>query len=274
MQKGTLALDIDGTLIEGYIPLPFSITSLLEKAVHNGYQIIFVTGRLYSLGLSALKELTFPYLFFPYNGAVGYAFPQGTVLTKQFFPHKKALLLDQMVQKEGHSLFLLSGHEEGEKVYYQPNTLSQELLHYVQKSLSKLGGHWEPQNHYERLRESEWAMAKVYGPKGSLSALKERLQALDLFEIKAAVDAFSPHWELLQINEKGVDKASLLTPFISRPLLVAGNDLNDLPLFEIADYKIAAFKSPELLLKKSDQRGLPYEKGGIINALKEFLQNE
>ena len=67
--KGTIALDIDGTITRDDHLIPDEVVFYLESLFNERWQIILVTGRTLSFALSSIQKLQFPYLLGLQNGA-------------------------------------------------------------------------------------------------------------------------------------------------------------------------------------------------------------
>ena len=61
MIKGTIALDIDGTITGGDHMIPCEVAAYFETLYKDGWRFILVTGRFFSYAMTTLTKLNFPF---------------------------------------------------------------------------------------------------------------------------------------------------------------------------------------------------------------------
>ena len=77
------------------------------------------------------------------------------------------------------------------------------------------------------------------------------------------------------ITESNISKGSAISRILGdkkRFLIAAGNDVNDISMFDMADVKIAMGDSREDVLEKADIIAPPAEEHGIISGLSQALE--
>jgi hydroxymethylpyrimidine pyrophosphatase-like HAD family hydrolase len=155
--------------------------------------------------------------------------------------------------------------------------LKEETLNYFKNELSHFGGIWKPVLSFNSLGVKAFPYAKVYGTKEELVAVQPLFSGFDFIKTYVVQDSVKPSHYILQVMRKDVDKGKAVLDIIksevlSRPIIAAGNDLNDETLLSIADIKIVMANSPQILLDQADLIAPPVERMGIIPALKQAIK--
>lgn len=269
--KGWIALDIDGTLTHDCHELPKKVVQYLEQLHDENWNIIFATGRMFSYGLSSLKNINFPYFYIPQNGSSWYLMPERKLGGKKYLKRDLFLKLLYHLEDSDLDLFLFAGIENQDQVFYREKKLNQEILQYVEKTLSKLSGTWKNIDSFSSLNIDEFAYGKIYGTLAELEPIYQILEKVPSIKVHLVKDSVNPKYHIIQIMDKFVDKGTTVLELIGqtvlpRPIICAGNDLNDVSLLDIADIKIAMEGSPKELL---DQATIiaPLENLGILAAI-------
>lgn len=275
--KGSICLDIDGTLTDQISSIPQPVVVTLEELHKEGWFIVFVTGRLYALAFDLLKSLNFPFFLAVQNGASWYEMPGQLCRGKKYLSLEQFLKIEPLLKGSGLDFVLISGGEEGSHCYYRPDHLKEETLNYFKNELSHFGGIWKPVLSFNSLELKVFPYAKVYGTKEELAAVQPLFSRFDFIKTYLVQDSVKPSHYLLQVMRNDVDKGKAVldimkSAVLSRPIIAAGNDLNDETLLSIADIKIVMANSPQTLLDQADLIAPPVERMGIIPALKEAIK--
>lgn len=273
IEKGWICLDIDGTITHQMHSLPSNVSNFLKEIYLQGWNIVFVTGRMFSLGIQPLKDLTFPFYFIPQNGASWYEMPSETIGQKKYLQLSTLLQLEGLFENTDLDFVLITGKEYQDRCFYRPHRLRAETAAYFEKTLSKLGGQWIKEKDFKHLPYSEFAYAKVYGYKEELEPLFHAFEKVPAIKSHLIKDSAHPQYYTLHVMRDDVDKGKAVLDVmkkqvLSLPIIAAGNDYNDETLLDIADIKIAMSGSPQALLERATLIAPPVEEEGIIPALK------
>lgn len=271
-KKGWICLDIDGTITDDILTIPNEILLYLEKLHHENWQLVFVTGRTFSLAYKPLFPLRANYYLIPQNGASCFEMPQKKMLFKKYLPIEVFYDLEKLIKGEGHDFVLFTGYDQGESVFYRPDFLNSETLHYIETKLKGLSGNWKAVNSFHGLQVEALPYGKIYGLRQSLQKLAPILNKIPSIKVHLVQDSVNPYFSILQIMRKDVDKGKAVLEIMNKtalpnPIISAGNDNNDETLLQIADVKIAMSGSPRCLLDQATIIAPPVEKMGIISAL-------
>ncbi|MCH9634612.1 MAG: hypothetical protein S4CHLAM7_13650 [Chlamydiae bacterium] len=275
--KGWICLDIDGTLTNEILSIPKPVLEYIHFLHQEQWQLIFVTGRLFSLGYKVLKSLTFPYYFVPQNGASWFEMPSQKIGSRHYLALKTIQELEPLIKGSGLDFVLITGIENQDQCFYRPDRLKIETLEHIQKNLSSLAGQWKAVSSFTDLGLENFPMAKIYGSNECLKNVISSLQKVSSIEAYLLEDSAKPNHSVIHIMRKGVNKGKAVldiinTPLLTKTIISAGNDFNDESLLDIADIKIAMSDSPKFLLEKADIIAPSVKNYGIIPALKKAIE--
>lgn len=112
MYKGTIALDIDGTILdprEG--PALFDEVVMFFTALHKeGWQFIFVTGREFVYAMEPLSKLNFPFYLAVQNGADLIKMPEHDHIKSFYFDESVVEELEKLFEKVKGDFLLYAGY--------------------------------------------------------------------------------------------------------------------------------------------------------------------
>ena len=277
-KKGWICLDIDGTITEQLHSIPKTVLDYLRQCHHQGWNIVFVTGRIFSLAHEPLKELDYPYYLVPHNGAVSFYMPEQKLLHKQYLPINAVFEVLKRIESTPFDLVLYTGIDQGEKGYYRPGKLQKEILHYIENTLKPLAGQWIPLSDYTNIPEDAFPYVKIYGQMQPLKQVYEDTHSIDGTKIHLVTDSINPQNGIMQIMHHEVDKGKAVLKLIENdslnlPIIGAGNDRNDETLLDISTVKIAMEGSPKSLIDRAHLVAPSVQKDGIIEALKWAIEH-
>ena len=277
--KGWIALDIDGTITVDKFLIPPPVVSYLESLQEMGWKIVLVTGRPLAYTEEALKPFGFPFFLICQNGSVAFQMPKSSFLFKNYL----APDLIQEVEKAFHGLtgdlLVYAGFERGDVCFYRPEFFNKKDCEYIKDLKTRQKEKWVEVKNFDASTVGFVPLIKCFGPKEKMSIISNRLLSHDVFEIAQIKDPQYEGTEILLITAKGVTKGSSLERLLEEKgkdgiVIAAGDDLNDVSLFQVADRKIAMPHAPKILLEMANPIAPPTEKMGIIQALQEEISNE
>lgn len=271
-KKGWICLDIDGTITADILTIPGPVLSYLKDLHYKGWQIVFVTGRTFSLACRPLASFDVPYFLVPQNGASSFAMPSKKMLSKSYLSVDVFYELEKLIQGLKHDFVFFGGYDQGEEIFYRPHLLMDETLNYFETQLTSLAGSWKKYDYFTDLPYKEVPYGKIYGKKASLYKILQILKKVPSIHVHLVQDSVNPAFSILQIMKGGVDKGRAVLDIMGQtalpsPIVSAGNDNNDESLLQIADIKIAMSGSPACLLDQATLIAPPVEEMGIIPAL-------
>lgn len=246
---GTIALDIDGTVTDAGASITNEVAEYLKTLQHDGWQIIFITGRTFKGACKLIERCSFEYVLAPYNGAIALTMPQEKIIAKDYLSKEILPTLEKIFAQHTNDYLVFSGIENNDTAYYRHGKLPKELIEYLL---------WRQEITHENLQylesfdslPNEFSSIKYFGSQEELSIIAEQIeQQLDL-HVPVIKDPFSntPMYVAQAVSpssSKGKALKKLVTSDL--PLIAAGNDNNDLSMLKEASLAIAMQSSPQQL---------------------------
>ena len=270
--KGTIALDIDGTITNAVDSIPAEVVHYLAHLNAAGWQLIFITGRTFSLGYKILKALPFPYYFAVQNGALILEMPSQRILTKKYLGHDILPAMEDICDHEPTDFVIYAGYEHNDHCYYRPEHFDKELFEYLKYRQQLLSEVWEPVKSFANLPIASFPSVKCFGKLDSIERIIEKIEdQLDL-HVPPIKDPFNPAYFIAQATHPEINKGQALKDFIKTvgkkgPVIAAGDDNNDRTMLEAAEIKVVMATAPNDLLELADIIAPPAEEHGIIKGL-------
>jgi len=274
-QKGWIALDIDGTITLDKYSVPQPVIDYLGSLSRSGWRIALATGRPYAFASMALSKFDFPYIFLAQNGSAALEMPGAKPLFKNYLSPSILRTVEEAYEGIDSDFVIYAGYEKGDYCYWRPHRLSNEDLEYLDDLQKRQKEIWRAVESYETI-ENDFPLIKCFGPASRMKKVADRLRSCELFEVAAIRDPFHDGYQILLVTEKSVSKGDALKKVFAlmgrgERVIAAGDDENDISLFQVADIKIAMSHAPESLQEKADLIAPPTQDCGIIHALQMVL---
>lgn len=274
--KGTIALDIDGTVALIHQPIEKEVIAFFQDLASEGWQFIFITGRTFSWGHEILKDLPFSYYFAAYNGALLLKMPEKKLIAKKFLNSSIFLGLDEVCKAYPTDYVIYTASEGHCVCYYRPDRFAKWLLDYLQKRSSALQEEWIALDSYDSFAIKDFPSIKCFGDLPSTQAIASFLQSRYNLHSPVIKDPYNTNFCVLQVTQKGVSKGDTVK-FMQKSLkdcgitIAAGDDNNDISMLEAADISIVMETAPKHMLKNADIIAESAGKKGIIQGLKQAI---
>jgi HAD superfamily hydrolase (TIGR01484 family) len=268
MAQGIIALDIDGTLVHKHQPLSRPVSEFLTSLHHDGWEILFATGRTIRWSLEHLSALPFPFFLAPYNGACLYSFPDGGVLSSAFMDRSSVLQLEQHSTRFGSVVYEAGGDE---RILYTEKSFPPPILTHLQNRQLGQNEQWSVIDALADLPEMEVAGIRFFLTPDEARQLSLSLSETTALRAPTMKDSYSEALRIVQVTAPGASKGMALrllrTKFPNVPAIAAGDDMNDIDLLSEADVGIAMASAPDEL-KRLASFVSPLGDDGIIEALR------
>ncbi len=277
MKKGTIALDIDGTITNREHLIPDGVATYFENLHKEGWQIIFVTGRALSFALMTLPKLNFPYLLAVQNGADLLEMPSKKRVDRSYLKIDVVEFLDKLYHGYEGDFIVYAGYDKGDLCYFRPDRFTPKMQDYL-KQVEKLSATpWIPMKTFDIQEQSTFPLIKCIGTKEMVETFNKKLTTIDGVKTSVIKDPFSPELYLILITHKDADKGIATLKFIekyqlNRPLITGGDDNNDIPLLKVGDVRIAMDGAPDALQNIAHIIAPPADRMGIIDAVEEAIR--
>jgi Cof subfamily protein (haloacid dehalogenase superfamily) len=272
-KKGWICLDIDGTITDDILTIPKDVLNYLKELHKDNWELVFVTGRTFSLAYTPLKDFNVPYYLVPQNGASIFEMPEKKLISKKYLPIEIFYELEKFLVGTEHDFVLFGGYDQGESCYYRPHLLKREVREYFSRQLTKLACNWKAVDSFRGLEEEAFPYGKIYGEQSDLKKFLPVFEKIPSIKVHLVKDSVHPTFHIIQIMRKDVDKGRAILEIVDKNtlpkfIISAGNDYNDESMLQISDIKIAMPDSPKPLLDLATLISAPVEEMGIIAALK------
>lgn len=275
--RGTIALDIDGTLTDDST-LPVNVIIYLKSLADSGWRIIFITGRTFQSGQKTLKSLPFTYYFAVQNGAIILEMPSQRIISKRYLDRSIFEEMEDICQAQPSDFVVYSGYENNDQCYYRPNHFSPNLMEYLHRRIESYEETWHPLASYNELALDYFPSIKCFGKYESAKVLSHRIEERLGLHVPLIRDPFEIDYYVVQATHPQISKGQALKDLISRTeerglVIAAGDDYNDVSMLEAADVKIVMATAPQDMLEKADVIARPAAEEGIIIALEAALKH-
>ncbi|MCH9609899.1 MAG: hypothetical protein S4CHLAM45_13750 [Chlamydiales bacterium] len=243
----------------------------------DDYLVIFISGRTFSFARPILSHLVGHYHFAVQNGAALYEMPNVLQLKKHYLGSEAIEKLEPIFTKEEGGLLVESGQERDDICYYKPADFSQKERDYLDHRISFSPETWVPLTSFKDAGLTEFAVGKFFAPREDASRVAKEVNEQFGFNVVVIHDPFRPGSYLAHINSPEASKGHILQEFVQMqekrlPIISAGDDYNDVHMWEKSDIKIVMQNAPEDLHHHADILAPPAQEQGIIAALKEALR--
>lgn len=270
--SGVIALDIDGTLTARDHLIPAVVVRHLNELARDGWQLLFVTGRTFSSAYGILKDFRFPYYFSVQNGAMTLLMPEGRIIAKKYLDRSIFLAMDAVCREEATDYVVFGGYENKDDCYYRPKRFSTELLHFIEKRIYFFKETWYPLDSYDSLPIVDFPSIKCFGTYEPAKRLCQKIEEKLNLHVPLIRDPFDQTYFVVQATYPNINKGSAVKDILSRmqwtgPIIAAGDDNNDLPMFDVAHIKIAMATAPAEVLARADIIAPASDEQGIIKGL-------
>jgi len=278
MERGLIALDIDGTITTQLLSMPPRVASFLEKNIdHDQWQVIFLTGRTFNFAFQVLQVLKFPYFIGVQNGAITLEMPKREVVQKNYLSASVFPEMDDICHRRQTDYVIYSGYLNDDKVYYRKTHFSPEQIRYMMTRSKAFKENWIEVESYESLPVHEYASLKCFGDHALAAELSHEIETKLGLHAPLIKDPFEANRYIAQATHAHVTKGAVVRDMRERlmldgPSIVAGDDFNDLSLFEAGNIKVAMGNSPKALLDHATIVAPPASQEGIIIGLTQAIK--
>jgi len=272
--RGIIATDIDGTLTDKNHEIPKAVLEFLGKKHKEGFEIVFLTGRTHFFCKRVLAPCTFPFHLGVTNGTETLKMPQEKAFFKHFLTKEVAKKIASLNPFLDRGFIFYSGSEAGDFCYYIPHHFSSYGKEYIEKIVMSKGVNYKAIDSLDAVDVDAFSIIRAFGTLKQMEDLQKILAQEMGDKINSVVlrDVGQGESFLLFISEKNRTKGSCLQQLKADnqwtgSVIACGDDLNDLPLFEVADIKICMEDGHPNLLEKATLIAKPSYMMGIIEAL-------
>ncbi len=270
--KGWIALDIDGTITDQAHHIPDQVVHYLGTLASDGWQLLFITGRTLSFGLSALSVFEIPYLLAVQNGADLLSMPERSLVRRSYLPPSIVERLNTVYLTQEEDFVIYAGYEKGDFCYYRPARFSPRIMAFLEKVKTLSPEPWQPLKEFTFSKTESFPLIKCMGSQAAMEKVHEILHPDPHIAISMIKDPHFPGVYLNLITAPRATKGHILEDaqkVLNKKGLViaAGDDFNDVTMLKVANVPIAMGTAPKEVLAYGKIIAKPASELGIIDAL-------
>jgi len=274
--KGIIALDIDGTITSHRYLLDPAMTVYFNRLIQDHWCLVFISGRAFATALPVLSSLTGEYYLAVQNGAALYRMPRVEQVKKHYLSTESLVTLEALFGQEKQGLLVEMGAERDDVCYYKPQDFSEEDKTYLQKRMAMSPHPWIAVQNFNDLAISGFPAGKFFALQHKAEDLAQKLHLMTPYRATVIRDPWRSGFCLAHINAAGASKGTILDEVIALhsmrlPVIVAGDDYNDLPMLEKGDVKIVIEHAPASMHAIADVIASSPPEKGLLVALQKVL---
>lgn len=275
--NGLIALDIDGTITADMQDIPQKVVQYLSDLFHQGWAFVFITGRTFDFGYHVLKALPFDYYYAVQNGAILLSMPSRKILAKKYLDKSIIPSMEKICEGEPTDFVIYAGLEKNNQCFYRKSHFSEKLLNYLEARRKAFNEEWENIHSFDALPIQEFPSIKCFGEFLQAQHVADRIEKILDLHVPVIKDPFCNEYYVVQATHPQVSKGQVLKDLIRLmdyrgQIIAAGDDLNDLSMFEEAHIKVAMENAPLELKLRADLIAPPASLDGIIEGLKKAIE--
>ena len=277
MTLGWIALDIDGTVAEGFGPIPYPTAAYLHRLHDKGWKLLFITGRTFSFAHRAVGSLNFPYYLALQNGADILLMPERKVIDQRYLDSDAIHRVESAYRGQDEDFIIYAGFVHGDFCYYRPKHFSPHFKPYLEKIMSLSAEPWQALDSFQGLENQRFSLIKCLGPEKGMRLVEAKLRGTPGLEVITIRDPLEPRLHLVLVTDREASKGHVIDRIFSFSkenrkhgrIIAAGDDRNDLSMLAKADVRIVMSTAPKEVQNEADILAKPASENGIIDALKE-----
>ncbi len=272
-----IALDIDGTVTTESRSIPAAVIQYLATLYEKGWSIAFITGRTYGQSHHAVEGLPFPFYLAVQNGAIILSMPSREILFKHYLDKDILLAMSACCEGTSTDVVVYGGCEHDDRCYYRPAALGEAITEYLVRRRAGYGETWDSLESFIDLPLVAFPSTKTFGAFEPLMPISIKFERDLGLQAPINRDPFQEGFCVLQATQAAVNKGSAVKDLRARVsgndcVIAAGDDLNDIPLLQAADIRVAMANAPRQLLDLADLVAPPATEEGIIIGLSQAIK--
>lgn len=247
--------DMDGTLLNNGSFVSNRSSAIISDLSHEGALITVATARTPATVVSLMEGTftTIPYVVL--TGAALYDHASAAYHDIHFIPGEDCRLLQQLYAEAGvHPFVYHLPAGEGLVVYHDPHMTATEREFYTPRSNLRL-----KRFTFEKMPSGEnndVILLFATGKRKDMFPLADAIRATGRFSVSCYPDIFVPDVVIVEVYGAGVSKASAIRHLMhstgAERLVAFGDNLNDLPMLDIADVAVAVANAHPRVKENAD----------------------
>ena len=271
--KRTLYIsDLDGTLLDGDSRITLSTARSLNRLIDNGMLFTIATARTPATVVELMQDvkLTMPAILM--TGALIYDIATNRYLSVSSFPHEvSSQLIEAVADSDLSPMVYYIDHSLLHVAYRHTDDARQYAFMECRKGT--------PYKKYVEVEGSFAAPAKTVmiffmGEYGKLQQIHDRIASIAGHRSYLYCDSLMPEQGYLEIYPAGTSKAEAIKQLAqlveADEIVVFGDNVNDIPMFDIAHRSYAPDNALDVVKQRATQVIASNDKDGVV----EFLEQD
>jgi len=265
--------DLDGTLLNSSGVLSHNSIEILNSLIENGLNFTIATARSLDSAMPLIGELNLKLPMVLYNGVLVYDPIQKINIHENFIDKQHKKFIIEAFEQEGLEPIVFTLDQLNKPSAFYRTMLNPHMATYINNRLSQKDNRFKKVEDFNQALFQNVITVISIGDKTTLLAVKNRIENALEIEIHFAEDVYykEAYWlEFAAPNSSKKDGVSFLKKQLNAKRTICfGDNLNDIPMFEIADEKYAASNA------RNELKAIATEVIGKNNddAVARFLQN-
>jgi hydroxymethylpyrimidine pyrophosphatase-like HAD family hydrolase len=274
MYKGTIGLDIDGTITDARHLISDATKEYLSSLNQEGWKIVFITGREFFYAIHALSGIDFPYYLAVQNGADLIEMPSRVHLKSFYFDTNVVSAFERLFTEINQDFLLYSGYQRGDFCYFRPNRNLDEIKGHLEAMQKRSFLPWREVESFDLLEQQSFPMIKAIGFEKDFNLVEQKIKKECDVHCVSIKDPKTTYFHYLLATHSKASKKHALEFFMNsynlpRPLIVGGDDNNDRDSLLFADVKVVMENAPKDMHAFADVIAPLSVHDGIIAGLKQ-----
>lgn len=275
--KGIIALDIDGTVIFGKGHLPKETAEYLRSLASEGWALLFVTGRSFVSAERLFSNFGMPYYLCTNNGAAILSMPDEALLYRRYLEVADYHKIVPVCEEAGTDPVIYTGLEGHDTSYYRRDRIPADIMAYLDTRIQAYNETWIDFTDISEVPFTTFPSLKLF-TKGEIGFLLAQTVEEMGYHAPLNRDANEEtHW-VIQITHPEINKGVAVRALQARlapyaPIIAAGNDRNDIPMFAASDHAVVMEDAPRDVLEFADSVAASARHQGVIAGLQNAIQN-
>ena len=272
--KNTLYVtDLDGTLLKDNQSISKYSVDIINSYIEKGYLFTFATARSLYSAKKLINGLQLRLPVIVYNGCHILNPESFESVSSEFFTKQECDDLYQLFKKYRKQPIVYSRNKTIEKVYYLADQQNIGLMHYIDSRRNDK--RFERKKQLKELMQGDIFYFTLIANKEDLFDLYQTLKQSQRFSIVYYLESYTnQYW--LEIMPRLVNKATAIQKLKNilqcDTVVCFGDDINDLEMFDIADYKYAVANAKEQVKEKATAIIKSNNDDAVANWMKEHLK--
>ncbi len=268
-----IAVDIDGTLLDGASRLPDANREAVHAATARGVEVVLATGRAFHHALPVAQRLGAPVTLIVNNGALVKT-RDGDTLARRPVPRRLArpLIVDTRSFREGVAL-IFDRADDTQYVYERIDWSHPQRRWYYDRNRVYMT-RVEP---LERTLDDDPVQVAFTGGVADMRALEGRVRALPCARTLTVTrtEYEQRDFSLLDVTAAGCSKGTALRDWAARRgvpragIMAVGDNLNDLDMLELAGHPVVMGNAVDELKRCGWPMTAGHDEAGLALAIRE-----